>query len=355
MKNNNVISNKLYKLEALRGFAAVYVVFYHLFASGLVFFKIDFSFLFRFGQEAVILFFILSGFVIYYSFEKAKNKSLKLFFTKRFLRIYIPLIIVFILNYCLYYNSIKEIDIKELIGNLLMLQDSQDKKPNVIVGPFLGNIPLWSLSYEWYFYFIFIIIYKKANNSSIIVYLLSVASSILYIYYPNFFFRELMYFAIWWTGVDIAKLYINHKEINFKNIKLMLFSLFIICLVLLFNVFKQGEIKNVIIPGATGEYPWLEFRHFLFTILIISFAVIWKKMKWIGFDIIFKPFAAIAPISFGIYISHWFLVFNTSYISFIDNRSIRLTVSLLICVLFSYFLELKLVPFIRKKLIIYAK
>lgn len=87
---------RLEKLEAIRGFAAIYVVFYHLFASGIVIFGVNLSFLFRFGQEAVILFFLLSGFVIYHSFIKSKDHSnFKVFFWKRFLRIYIPLIIVF--------------------------------------------------------------------------------------------------------------------------------------------------------------------------------------------------------------------------------------------------------------------
>jgi peptidoglycan/LPS O-acetylase OafA/YrhL len=99
---NTIINyNKLDKLEAVRGFAALYVVLHHMFDSGIYFFGINFSFLFRFGQEAVILFFILSGFVISYSFEKSINKSFSLFFTKRFMRIYLPLIIVCITHYLL--------------------------------------------------------------------------------------------------------------------------------------------------------------------------------------------------------------------------------------------------------------
>ena len=65
---------KLTKLEAIRGFASVYVVLHHVFGKGLIIAGKDFSFLFRFGQESVILFFLLSGFVIqYYSaFRKTK-------------------------------------------------------------------------------------------------------------------------------------------------------------------------------------------------------------------------------------------------------------------------------------------
>lgn len=344
-------SRKLYKLEAIRGFAAVYVVFYHLFASGIKIFNKDFSILFRFGQEAVILFFVLSGFVIYYSFEKSVNKTFSFFFKKRFLRIYIPVIIVFITNYILlsYYNRVFfEFDFKELIGNLLMFQDLEDKRPNVLVGPFLENIPLWSLSYEWYFYLVFFIVYKWFNFSSIRVYSFGILFTVLYVYYPAYIFRELMYFVIWWVGVDFAKLYLDNENIDFQKMKLSVISIFIICLILFFNILSNGAINQIFKSGGISEYPWIEFRHFLFTFLVIICAVLWNKLKWFGFDFIFRPFVFIAPISFGIYISHWFLVCNAKYFDFIDKEIIRLICYLLVCLVFSYLLEIVLFPRINK-------
>ena len=141
---------KLGKLEALRGIAAFYVMLGHVFAGQLKFGNLNLSFLLDFGQEAVILFFVLSGFVIQYSFEQSKDKSFGLFFAKRFLRIYIPLVIVFIVNYmlaCYQQGKWFRPDWFELAGNLLMLQDAGALKSNVICGLFLGNSPLWSLSY----------------------------------------------------------------------------------------------------------------------------------------------------------------------------------------------------------------
>ncbi|PTS93173.1 acyltransferase, partial [Pedobacter sp. HMWF019] len=96
------MQNKLQKLESLRGFAAVYVILHHLFNAKCIVFNHDISFLFKFGQEAVMLFFILSGFVIHYSFQRSADRSFRTFLKKRFLRIYIPLIIVFIISYILY-------------------------------------------------------------------------------------------------------------------------------------------------------------------------------------------------------------------------------------------------------------
>ncbi|MEL1240118.1 acyltransferase family protein [Flavobacterium flavipallidum] len=346
--------HKLYKLEALRGFAAIYVVFHHLFASGLHVFGKDFSILFRFGQEAVILFFILSGFVIYFSLEKSKDKSLMMFFSKRFLRIYIPLIFVFIANYllfCFYNKSFIAIDINELLGNLLMLQDLKDKRPDVIVSPFLGNIPLWSLSYEWYFYFMFFFVFKKGTNSSLLVYFSAVIAAVLYVFYPSFIFRLIMYFAIWWTGVDFAKFYIGKKEISFNSFRIILIALLSISSILIFNVYYNGALNNINRAGGIGAHPWLELRHFVFTIVVVGGAIVWKKINWIGFDFIFKPFVYVAPISFGIYISHWFLLYNHNYLNFIENTSLRLISAIIVCIVFSYLLEIKLFPKVKKMIL----
>jgi peptidoglycan/LPS O-acetylase OafA/YrhL len=59
------------------------------------------SFLFRFGQEAVMLFFLLSGFVIYYSFSLGKDKSFQGYFQRRWLRIYPIFIFALLIGRCL--------------------------------------------------------------------------------------------------------------------------------------------------------------------------------------------------------------------------------------------------------------
>ncbi len=344
---------KLEKLEAIRGFAAIYVVFYHLFASGFVVFGINLSFLFRFGQEAVILFFLLSGFVIYYSFIRAKEHSnFKVFFWKRFLRIYIPLIIVFLANYlliCYYNHQFVKIDIPNLLGNLFMLQDNMGKKPNVICDPFLKNEPLWSLSYEWWFYFIFFLIInlKSIKNKDVFVFTLSTISSISYLFFPNFINREIMYLSIWWSGLYLAKLYLSNTAINYSSIKLPLISLIIISFILSVK-FVMVDKGLFLKPGALSQHPILEFRHFIFTLILLLIIPIWIKLKWFGFNLIFGVFKHLAPISFVVYISHWFLIYNARYFKFIDNKNLRLACYFLVCLLFSYAVEKIIYPRLYK-------
>jgi peptidoglycan/LPS O-acetylase OafA/YrhL len=340
---------KLNKLEAIRGFTAIYVIIGHTLKKGIIIGGTDFSFFFKFGQEAVILFFILSGFVIEYSFSKSKDKSFKTYFFKRFLRIYLPLFCVYLLNFFLFFfNSPNTINIDwyNLLGNVFMLQDMSSLKPNVITTPFLGNLPLWSLSYEWWFYMLYfpIVIFIKEKSSSF-VYILGIISALTYILYPNFINRELSYFVIWWGGVVLARCYAESNEIKLSDLKKLILVLFIIIIILSLNAILNYDGKSI------GISPILEIRHFIFSLLLILAAVKWYKMKWIGFNFTFGIFKNAAPISYCLYISHYFLISNANYLdNVIPNSSIKLIIYILNCIIVSYLIERVIYPQINKYL-----
>ena len=65
---------KIILADAVRGFAASYVFACHLVISSFPE-TARWTVLFRFGQEGVMLFFLLSGFVIMYSMETGSDKS----------------------------------------------------------------------------------------------------------------------------------------------------------------------------------------------------------------------------------------------------------------------------------------
>src|SRR6187402_1469203 len=147
---------KFKKLEAIRGFAALYVVANHI--VGWTFLKEVLPPLvrlpFRMGQEAVILFFLLSGFVIYLSESRSTNIDFPKYFLKRFVRIYPILIVAFLLSIIAAFinqHHFVRADARDLVGNIFMMQDLTTK-PGYFVLPFLDNSPLWTLSYECGFY-----------------------------------------------------------------------------------------------------------------------------------------------------------------------------------------------------------
>ncbi len=342
---------KLYKLEALRGFAALYVVFHHSFSKQLVLFGMNFAFLFKFGQEAVILFFILSGFVIHLSFEHSKNKSFKLYFLKRFLRIFIPLFFAVLLNYWLFFferGQYYETSMRVIFGNIFMLQDVSALKPGVFCNPIMGNTPLWSLSYEWWFYMIYFFAFKCCNVQSIrYLQFISCFATIFYVYNPVFYLRELVYLQIWLLGVLCANKY-KKDSLTFDNDFFISLVFVFFCFILLLGKLYANYTNALNI----GVSPFLEVRHFGFAIFVLVGSFLWKQIKWIGFDLIFKVFEPFASISFGIYITHYFLVTNATYLNAaIHNEFVRFIVYLLVCIGVAAIIERVLYPFLQKRIL----
>lgn len=133
-----------------------------------------------FGHEAVVLFFVISGFLVGgISMQRWSIKAdYRKYLIDRFSRIYVvlvPALIVgaffdyFGLNFFngaeLYTNSAKyhtnslssviseKFTLMAFVGNLLMLQGK-------FTSTFGSNNPLWSLSYEWWYYMLFMLVYS---------------------------------------------------------------------------------------------------------------------------------------------------------------------------------------------------
>jgi len=334
---------KLEKLEALRGFAALYVVFFHVLPQSFYLWGINVGLLFRFGPESVILFFILSGFVIKYTYEKSRDKSFKTYFIRRFIRLYIPLFAIFILGYvlkCFEDGTFANPELLTLAGNLLMLQDVATQKPNVICGVYLANGPLWSLSYEWWFYMLFFLLVTKIKDASLNLWVssLAIAAAITYLFYPFFVNRLVMYFAIWWIGVKFATTYFAGAKYSIRDYLPYAGVLLTITLTLALNLYlKRDLIQTYTFPYSA--YPIIEFRHFAFALIMLFAAIIWQNFHWFGFNAIFGIFKYIAPCSYVIYISHHYLVVHASYLRFINNRILEVGLYIVIMIAFSYLVE----------------
>lgn len=343
------MKNKLEKLEVVRGIIALYVVFHHsFFSESFIVFGKNLSFLFRFGQEAVILFFLMSGFVIGFSFERSRDKSFSSYFPRRFYRIYIPLVIIFLTHYLILSLQAHQWIYPQwlkLVGNILMLQDVSSLKPNVIVDAYLGNTPLWSLSYEWWFYMSFYLFYKlfgDKNSLNLFVPVLIIISAITYILYPFFLNRLFMYYGIWWCGVLMARNYLLYSEVKITDLKLPVITLVAASCILMLNAYIKKDTITTI-----GVSPILELRHFVFAVVVLFAAFLWQKLHWVGFNLLFDRFKIIAPLSYVLYISHYFLVARATFLDFIENKYIEFTIYLFLALAYSFIVETKIYPFFR--------
>jgi len=339
--------SKLEKLDALRGFAALYVVLHHSISRPIMLLGLDLAWIFRFGEEAVILFFLLSGFVINYAFVKNKNKTFGNYFFKRATRIYIPLLIVMALGYlmeCLEAGAVVDAHPRELVLNLLMLQDISSLKPNVLVDPYMHNSPLWSLSYEWWFYMLYFQVKRHASpdrQKDLFVLGLAIASAWVYLYFPVFVPRLLMYMSIWWLGVMLSNRYIAGGQINARSMALPLAGIFAIGLICALGVYRASLSGTL---SGLGTHPVLEMRDHFSALLIVAAALFWKAHGWVLFDSLLKPFLRFTSVSYVVYISHHYFVVSAHYFSFMANMTLEFMAYMALMLLFSYVVEIIIYP-----------
>ena len=155
------------------------------------------------------MFFIVSGFVIYYSVHKTPELKFKTYFWKRFKRIYFIFIIALLISYlaaCIREGTWLPPNLRQLAVNLANLQDL-DRHPGFIDIPYFKNAPLWSLTYEWWFYMMFFPIFKfiKGPKQDNFVLALSVFGVLSYRYWPNQFSIIPWYFILRWWGVILGR------------------------------------------------------------------------------------------------------------------------------------------------------
>ncbi len=295
-------ANKLERLECLRGFAAVYVVAGHI--CNIYFHNQGiFCAPFRFAAEAVILFFLLSGFVIRYSTKD--DSSFSEFMFKRFRRIY-PL---FFLSLWLSWGLIsfsegaaQPIEPGHLLGNVFMIQDFGFRRPGVWVSCFY-NDALWSLSYEWWFYLIFFPLMKwraSAGAKNAVVWGLALASIAVHYVWPNQIAWFGMYFAVWWAGAQMAVEYRATRAVTLRAQwphAVFLLGLSLAWIPPLLQVPRADR--------AFGLYPLIDIRRFASAGSFIIGGCLWRMISWRGFAYTFGPFKYLAPVSYGVYIFHF--------------------------------------------------
>ncbi|MEM9770963.1 MAG: acyltransferase, partial [Cyanobacteria bacterium P01_D01_bin.73] len=153
---------RIRQLDGLRGLTATYVVFHNWAGSSTTLPVWLQKGILSFGQEAVMVFFLLSGFVMYWSSAGRPKQDFYQYFIRRFRRIYFPFVVAMLLVFAIAVSNFGLLSVLKdpdfwptLVGNLFMVQEISTLKPGIHINPFLGNLPFWTLTYEWWFYFLF--------------------------------------------------------------------------------------------------------------------------------------------------------------------------------------------------------
>ncbi|SFE02828.1 Peptidoglycan/LPS O-acetylase OafA/YrhL, contains acyltransferase and SGNH-hydrolase domains [Chitinophaga sp. CF118] len=324
--------NKLWPLEVCRGVAAIYVVLHH--SRQMLPHAIQPLLLF--GQEAVILFFLLSGFVIHYNYSVKKGFDRADFLWKRFVRIYPIFILVMLLSVVLNIATGAQqahMDVATFFYNIVGLQDSQLQKPGIGYATFGDNDPLWSLGYEaWFYLFYAIAGSKNFNRNLVIVTVIALAAGILFSFYPGKAYLTLFYLPIWWLGAAIAQSTITER--------IRPFAWGMLVLLIALGGYVAGSYQQISSSNnSIGLHPFIEIRHFTAAIV---FAILWMAaQKWLSLKHFawMEPLAILAPVSYGIYIVHVPLLRGVKFV--LHDGLLSWLVFVVLTLLMAYLLEIQ--------------
>lgn len=290
-------------LNIIRVMAAVYVVVHHIAIrsdTGV------FDPFLRFGQEAVMAFFLLSGFVIHANERHRIQTDKAGYVLRRTLRIYPTLLFALCISIAiaaLQSELQHKFNLSEALCTLFALQDAQALKPGTICRPFLGNSPLWSLSYEIVFYLIYPLLLplflRKANLVQHAIGLYSLLLIVGYALSPNHWLLLPSYFIVWWGGAMMAEYHLNPEATRR--------CVYIPMTYLALGVLIWGIITALLGMDRIGTYPVLMLRHFLISLVFLLFALTpiasWLVVRLGQLSAVFWGWAS--DISYGVYVIHF--------------------------------------------------
>jgi peptidoglycan/LPS O-acetylase OafA/YrhL len=282
----------LHEFDALRGLFALLIVIFHFPNNSALY---DNSFI-KNSFQVVDCFFVISGFVIAYNYEKKLNNfnQFKLFIKKRFYRLY-PLHIIFLIlfaiveffkNYSLeYFNVLPNNQTNNLIEffkNVILIHGFNS---------YSFNEPSWSISVEFYTYviFAFYCIYLKEKKYLFLIVILGLYLVEFKLFNTSFQQLGRCLFGFF-CGYFIFKIH-NKFKVTSSNY----FSIFLFILVL-FLISLNLKYKFFIIP--------LIFSVFIITLLKDKKNSLLKNilnsniLKYLG------------KISYSIYITHYIIAYT---------------------------------------------
>lgn len=209
--------NKLNNLQALRAFAALNVVLFHIIGTASKYgFSVDFLNVFEgWGDNGVDIFFVLSGFIMVY-IQKDKSLSAVNFFINRFTRIAplywlltILLLAITYLSPSIFRSDVSDFQELSLTSIFFMSKLVLGKMPVLYDG--------WTLEYEMLFYLILSIGMFFQRKAITYLFVIAVISSLIIFNLLDAVAYEFLF------GIFLGNLYVNFAH----NKKLMAISLVI--------------------------------------------------------------------------------------------------------------------------------
>ncbi len=298
---NKSKSSSVNNFDLLRLFAALQVALTH---AAIYLEHEYFIFSYLYIVPGVPIFFFLSGYLIYGSYESSfKNPNpLRNFYYKRFLRLYPALWVCLFLSLGLvfvsgYLNTVEVNKIDAFAWLLSQLTFFQFYNADFLRGFGLGalNGALWTVSVELQFYFLFPLVYKIMQQRKIIIFLVLIFFIILNIFnsisnnHDSFMMKMFSYtFVPWFYMFLCGAFFARFKEYLKPILNINIFILFL--------VFIGTYILSDYYLGIGWGNSINPISYFLMIAIVINFAFL---MPTLSNRLLKKN-----DISYGVYIFH---------------------------------------------------
>jgi peptidoglycan/LPS O-acetylase OafA/YrhL len=328
MSQGIIETRRLTFIDSLRGFAAVYVILYHL-ALIPAFKPIVpeyFQPIIMNGGTGVTLFFVISAFTLCYTLEPSlsKTNSIFYFYLKRIFRI-LPLYYLWLIFMCFYTYGL------EILPNLWW-----NKKElalyaffgfNFFPGKQAGIVwASWTLGIEMIFYLAFPLIFILCNT--LLKSIVFLGFSFFLAYYHSILTSEIPNY-VGYFGI------LHHLPV---------FAVGILC----YFIFKSVQALNVrkiwgyiLLAGGIALFFLIPFKlghESVFPVIYamsICYAIIFFGLYFLGPNILATKFSAyIGTISYSLYLNHPLIIhYSTNIYKYIYSLNFSNTVSYFLCFL----------------------
>jgi len=292
-------SKQIQRMDAIRGFAALYVAFTHSHAV----FDTPLKPLGGFGAEGVALFFLLSGLVVGGSVLRQDAPDWERYFLHRTRRIWPPFLVSLALAWGVRSAILgfpAPLRPTELVGNLCMLQGIL---PGTIVLPYHQNWPLWSLAFEWWYYLLLPLVwFVPSRHRADLVLIASCLAAVGFRIHPFGPFAYLGCWYLWWAGLEVADEVRLAGRVTWRGQVRNLSRLG-----LLVAFWSPGVLLALVhhLHLKPAEDPFLPLRYCADGVVLLALGLLWAAGSWKGFDSTLGRFARFAPVSYAVYLFHY--------------------------------------------------
>lgn len=300
--------------DILRGVSCLLVVLYHFTFRFHEIFKVgNVHFLFKYGFLGVPVFFVLSGILIFKSL--VYQPSIKLFYLKRFFRIYPTYIVCMVITFCVtnfLFITERSVGFKDFLLNFFVISD-------YIGGKYVDS-SYWSLAIEILFYALAPFLFKRIMFFHGLIFI-----SFINLYFHFYFLSALTLFG--WLNFFYLGYLISVSSKIFS--KLYFFKYLIVFI----NIFYLFGLEYLVVSIMIYFFDKVNLNYFNYTL-----------QSFIMF---------IADVSFPLYLLHqnigYYIIFGllTSYNM---NFSFIILFTLSLILLLSYYIHITVENKIKLKL-----